>query len=419
MITDTFTWRSGMTVWPETQVHKRAWRTNPDQHGPNGARPNQADRMLTEIEVEVPPHIAARDVPLGQDTRAAVEQAARDVIEFDQGIGRHLAPLAEFMLRSESIASSRIEHVNANTSDLARAILGEQAGTAARSIIAAVSSLSLLTRSCDDGEALTETAILHAHRDLLQDDLLESGFAGTYRTMQNWLGGSDFSPRTAVHIPPPAAQVGGLMEDLVAFANRNDLPAVAQAAVVHAQFEAIHPFTDGNGRIGRALIATTLRRRGLARHSVVPIASVMLADVDEYFDALAAYRRGDVNRFVDYLAVSAMTATAAADESASRILALPDRWLEGVKARRGSSTRTLIEGLTAHPVLDIRIAESVTGTTVARTYTALNALTESGILIEITGNGRNRMWVAADVMTEIDALNERVGARKKPSRRWH
>jgi len=95
--------------------------------------------------------------------------------------------------------------------------------------------------------------------------------SGQVRTTQNWIGGNDFNPCQAAFVPPPPEYLAGLLEDLCLFINRDDLPGTVQAGIVHAQFETIHPFADGNGRTGRALIHVVLKRRGLARHLVPPI----------------------------------------------------------------------------------------------------------------------------------------------------
>ena len=100
-------------------------------------------------------------------------------------------------------------------------------------------------------------------------------------------------PRGALYIPPPET-VPGYMDDLVTFADRSDMPALLQAAIAHAQFESIHPFTDGNGRIGRALINAILRRRGATTRVVVPLASALVARRENYFDVLGSYRSGDL-----------------------------------------------------------------------------------------------------------------------------
>lgn len=309
----------------------------------------------------------------------------------------------------------KIEHIYAEMDDIARATIGEAAGDKARRTVAAGLALTDLTDSCSGGTPLTEAAILSAHHQLLADDRLEGAWAGRYRHQQNWVGGSDLSPLGAVHIPPPQDLVPDLMADMIRFANRSDLSAVAQAAIVHAQFETIHPFTDGNGRIGRGLIGAILRRRGLTRAVTVPVAAAMLADVDRYFDQLGAYRVGDVDAMVAYVAGSAIAAAEASVESADRLAELPPRWTDTVKARRGSSARALVEGLLQNPILDIHRASAITGSTRIRTYEAIDRLQEAGVLDEITGAGRNRIWVAGEVMTELRALEERIGRRSRPS----
>lgn len=409
---------AGESTWPGARHEQRAWTTNPDLHGPSGRRPGHADRVLTEITVEVPPHIADHAVRLSADTRAVCEEAAQQIIALDAGPGRYLSSLAEFLTRSESVASSRIERVYADMDDLARASVGDDASDAAVRTIAATRALRELTDGSDGGAPLTEAAILEAHSVLLAGDLLEGRSAGSYRTQQNWIGGSDFSPRDAVHVPPPPGLVGALMGDLVRLANREDVPAVALAAIVHGQFEAIHPFNDGNGRIGRGLISAVLRRRGTTRRVVIPVAAVMLADVDTYFGRLADYRAGDADALVDYVARSAITAAEAAEESATRLAELSARWDAQVSARRGSAARTLLAGLLDQPILDIAAIEAVTGVSRPRAYDAIAALTDADVVHEITGHGRNRIWVVSDVMDELSALEGRIGSRARPSSRW-
>ncbi|MEZ5380500.1 MAG: Fic family protein [Microthrixaceae bacterium] len=123
--------------------------------------------------------------------------------------------------------------------------------------------------------------------------------------VQNWIGGSDYTPRGAVYVPPPPETVANYMADLVEFVGRDDMPALLQAALAHAQFESIHPFTDGNGRIGRALINAVLRRRGSTTEVVVPVASGLVAHRDRYFGALTSYRGGDIAPLISLFAAHA------------------------------------------------------------------------------------------------------------------
>jgi Fic family protein len=405
------------SAWPAVTVEDRPWRTNPDQHGLDGSRPNQRERTLTTVSLEIPARIAIHPVHLAPETTAACEAAAQRISTLESR-AEHLGGLGELLVRTEAVASSKIEHIYADMDDIARAILGEEASEKARRTVAAGQALTTLTNSCNDAAPLTEQAILDAHHALLHDDRLEGAWAGRYREQQNWIGGSDFTPISAVHVPPPSEDVGPLMADLVKFANRNDLSAISQAAIVHAQFEAIHPFTDGNGRVGRGLIGGALRRRQITKSITVPVAAAMLSDVDDYFDRLRDYRQGDPDSITDYVAQSALAAADASVESANRLAELPSRWHDLVRARRGSSPRALVDGLLRAPIIDIARAEEITGSTRARTYDAIDRLEEARVLHEITGGSRNRIWLATDVMTELRELENRIGVRAAPSARW-
>lgn len=367
--------------------------------------------MLTEIRVSLPPLIADLDPVPDRSTREATEAAQIAAVRLDATSGPHLAALSGFLLRSESVASSRIERINPDPTDSARALAGLEAGRDAQLVASAAAAVSSLISS---PTPLAHPAILTAHELLLGRDRQERRSAGSYRTVQNWIGGSHFTPRNAIYTPPPADLLPHLMDDLIAFARRADFGSVAQAAVVHAQFESIHPFTDGNGRIGRALINTVLRHRGVTSRVVVPVASVMLADVDNYFQLLEHYREGDVNAFISYLADGIVTACAAAAESSDALKSLPDTWRETARPRANSSAALLIDVLLEHPVVTTASARRLIGTTARATLGGLDHLEENDVITEVTGGASQRIWVAHEVIEELDRLSERIGARQKP-----
>lgn len=406
------------TVWPATERRVVTWRTNPDQRGTDGRRPNREDRLLTRVEAEVPARIADLDVHLPPSLAAACAAAQDEITRLDAEYGGRLAGLSSFLVRSESVASSRIEHVYADLDDIAKASVDESASRSATSTIAAAAAMTALVDHHAPGAPVNEEELLRAHGILLADDLLESRHAGRYRDMQNWIGGSDFSPRDAVHVPPPPDEVRPLMADLAGFASRDDVAPLAQAAIAHAQFEAIHPFTDGNGRVGRGLIAVVLRRRGVTRRIVIPVASAMLADVDAYFESLISYRHGDAEQMIDYLARASATAAQESRVSAQALDALPARWTATVRPRANSSAERLLAGLLENPVLDAKSAGQITGSAPPRTYEAIDRLVDHGVLREVTGSARGRVWVADDVMAEVADLDARIGQRAKPSARW-
>lgn len=393
--------------WPAHRYETVPWV-------PRGRQGSREDRTLREFEVAVPPAIAGLGYEVAGEVARAHESALIEVARLEAGWGQFLVPVREFLLRSESVASSRIERVDAGWRAFGKAVAGGRASDAAKSQLAAVDALHELVGAADTGP-LALPAILHAHQQLMAPDPYADE-PGRLRSVQNWIGGSDFSPLGASFVPPPADRVPELMADLLAFADRVDLPIVAQAAIVHAQFESIHPFVDGNGRIGRALLSAVLRRRGLTQTVTVPLASVMLADTETYFARLGDYRRGDVDALVGYVASAALHASAAAQESARRLAELPARWREAVRPRAGSADELLIDALLQTPIFDAETAQTLTGTTDTSTYRALGRLADAGVVEVLSEGSRNRIWAATDVLAELDVLTDAIGRRV--SRRW-
>lgn len=372
------------------------------------------DRRLGEVTVSLPPVIAALELALSSALGAAMDAALRDIAALDETHGEHLGSLSTLLLRAEAVASSKIEQVEASMDDFARALHGFKANPSATSMVASTRALDDLIHSVDDGGDITLDAICRAHHTLMDDDPYEHRHAGRLRDMQSWIGGSDHSPRLALYVPPPPDTVPTYMDDLVAFANRDDLPVLVQAAVTHAQFESVHPFTDGNGRIGRALINTILRRRGITSRVVVPLASALVARRDDYFATLDAYREGDAGPII--LAFSTASAIAAAEsrETAARLRRMPAEWRSAAhRPRAGSATAKLLDVLLDQVVLSAREAEARIGGATSSVYSAIARLHDAGIIRPLTPRTRNQVWMASALAAELDDLGVRIAARAR------
>jgi Fic family protein len=329
----------------------------------------------------------------------------------DASHGTHLGALGTMLLRTESVSSSKIEQVEADVSDYARALHGVRANPSATSMAAATIALEELTDSVAGGRDLTVAAMLRSHHALMQDDRGEASYAGRFRDMQNWIGGSDYSPRNALYVPPPPDTVDRYMNDLLAFANRDDLSAMVQAAIAHAQFESIHPFTDGNGRIGRALVNTVLRRRGVTTTVVVPLASALVARREAYFEMLTHYREGEPEPII---AAFARASTVAARESrvtAARMADFAQAWRDAVgRVRSDSATARLLDVLAEAPILSAQEAEAKIGGATSAVYRAVDRLVDVGVLRSLTDRKRNQIWGVGDMLAELDDLSIRMGA---------
>ncbi|MFD3744602.1 Fic family protein [Nocardia sp. NPDC058633] len=385
--------------WPAHRTEQRPWSER-DGRGP------RVGPMPEQVEVSIPPFIAELDFATRRTTSAS-EAAVIAVTHLEAGQGQYSAPLREFLLRSEAVASSRIEHIDAGWRAFSKAFGGATAGAEAASQVGAVRALAGLVDTAATGR-ITRESLLGAHRVLIAPEWEK---AGRLRTVQTWIGGSDYTPLNALYVPPPPELVPALMADLLTFAARGDLPILVQAAIAHAQFVSIHPFVSGNGRIGRALVSAILRRRGLTDRVTVPLASVMLADTSRYFAQLAAYRTGAADEFVVYLALAAVYASEAAIDSARTLAALPQRWRDRARPRGGSADEALLANLLEQPILTIAVANAITATTDSATYRALERLVDMGVLEVVSDSKRNRIWAATDILAELDALNAAIGRR--------
>jgi Fic family protein len=198
------------------------------------------------------------------------------------------------------------------------------------------------------------------------------------------------------------------MDDLIAFMRRTDLDPIVQAGVAHAQFESIHPFTDGNGRVGRSMINAVWRYRGMTRVMAVPVASAIVADRDRYFQLVNDYRSGAVEALVVFLAEAASRSAAQASVSAERLIALPAQWREQAHPRAGSAAAALLPLLPRHPIVDAADVMRLTGASQPRAYATIERLEEAGVLRRITESKRDMAWAAGDVLDEADAMVDRL-----------
>ncbi len=359
-----------------------------------------------EYSASIPPLIADLSLPSSAETLELARQAEVEIGVLERAYAGQIATLEPFLLRTEAIASSRIEEELTTVDQLARAQYGIRAPKTARTVKGAIDGLNLLVHRAADGVDLQD--ILAAHVPLMADDREERWDAGRLRSAQNWIGGSNRSPRGAVHVPPAPERVPELMADLIAFMRRTDIDPVVQAAVAHAQFESIHPFTDGNGRVGRSLINALWRYRGVTREMAVPVASAIVADRDLYFQLVNDYRQGEVEPFARFLADAASRATAEATVSAERLIALPHQWAEQIRPRAGSAAAALLPLLPRHPIVDAGDVARLTGASQARAYATVERLVEADVLRPITQSRRDMAWAAGEVLDEADLMVDRL-----------
>ena len=270
--------------WPAVAFELLQWQSRDDLQVSRPARL----RARQPYNAAVPASIATLKVELPADVLTEADEASQNIARFDTEIGTEIASFAPILLRTESAASSKIENLTASARAIAEAALGF--GSRNASLI--VANQRAMSAAISLADHLDADAILNMHDALLGSSA--PAIAGKWRTEQVWIGGGNFSPHDAVFIPPHHERVPAAIDDLIRFINRVDIPTLAHAAIAHAQFETIHPFPDGNGRVGRALVHAHLRNAQLTRNVTVPVSAGLLTNINAYFAALDAYRGGDI-----------------------------------------------------------------------------------------------------------------------------
>jgi Fic family protein len=333
--------------------------------------------------------------------------------------------LARLLLRAESVASSRIEGLEIGARRLLRAEAARELGEPTRDVTAAevignIDAMSAAISELGPGDPISTDTLLAFHRRLLENTR-QARYAGKLREKQNWIGGSEYNPCSAVFVPPPSELVPKLMEDLCAFCNTESLPAVAQAAIAHAQFETIHPFADGNGRTGRALIQLILRRRGLATRILPPISLVLATWAKDYVDGLTATRyqgpttgkdaRAGLNLWVGRFADACQRAVRDATLFEERVQQIQSEWRTRLgSVRANSAADLLIKSIAGAPVLTVGGAATLIGRSYPQSNAAIERLVSAGILTQITAGRRNRAFEAPDIINAFTDLERQLAS---------
>ncbi|MGH9119058.1 MAG: Fic family protein [Acidimicrobiales bacterium] len=404
-----------------SKVLRRQWQSSLD------AGLSRKDRQGCEYEAYVPDPLVGRAFRLDGTVAADVADAERAIAALDASAAAlaDTEALARLLLRAESVASSFIEGLVVGGRRLLRAEAARAAGetdidVTADEVLGNIDAMTWAVDTLSTGESVTVDGLLQVHEWLLARTRLRE-HAGQIRTVQNWIGGSSFNPCSAAFVPPPPDQVEELLDDLCTFVNDDSLPAVAQAAIAHAQFEAIHPFVDGNGRTGRALIHVILRRRAVAPKILLPVSLVLATWSRSYVKGLTGTRyRGRVdsaaahegiNRWVGLFAAACRRAVDDAAAFEEQVARIQQEWRAAAgTVRRGSAAELLIGALPGAPVVSVSSAADLIGRSFQATNEAMTRLEAAGGVRQVNVGRRNRAFEAPAIIDAFTALERQLAS---------
>ena len=395
-------------MWPGITYETCAWERDPDDLAlvPKSRR----RKILPTYEVAVPASIAALPVEIPAQLARRLAEVEVSLARFDTAQAARGYALPALLLRSESSSSSQIERLTSSVRNVALAELSSKAPANALIIAGNVAAMrEALGQSGDIGI----DSICAIHDVLMRGTREEPGL----RKEQVWIGGSPYSPHGATFVPPHADLVRPCLEDLVAFGAREDISPIAKAAIFHAQFETIHPFTDGNGRTGRALLHRILARDEVLLHAMLPVSAGLLHDVERYMGALDTYHDGAVEPMIECLADALELAAVIGSRIASDVDEVLGGWASANTDRSGSASHRLPALLVEQPVVDVAFVASRLGITDRAARNLVETACERGILAKMGNAKRGAFYQAPDLIAVLEEASSLEGIRRIAARK--
>ncbi len=297
-------------------------------------------------------------------------------------------------VRREAVLSSQIEGTQSTLDDVLAYELDERTPELPGDVVEVVNYVRAMYHGLDRLRSLPLSLrlIREIHAALLNSGRGAERMPGEFRTSQNWIGAPGATLATASFVPPPPSELMAALGNLETYLHRGTYPVLVDAALAHAQFETIHPFLDGNGRVGRLLITFLLVHGGVLREPLLYLSNYFRAHRLEYYDRLTAVRdQGDWEGWVEFFLAGAAITAQEATATATAIVELRDRH-RVLAARSGSYGLPFLDHLFRQPIFNVRSVRDTLGTSSPTAAGLINAFEREGLLRETTGHRRNRVW---------------------------
>lgn len=359
-----------------------------------------------EYQAALPLLIAERSVAVPDDLSARISALLVEMARFDVELGQRADNVPTMLLRSESSASSQIDRLTSTAQSVALAELYPKASSDARLVVA---NMIATQRALELPAGLTLEGIVEIHDLLLDNSHLENQTNSAFEKLRQkpvWLGGTSFTPHTALFVPPAFQYVPEYMADLIEFGTRSDLNPVVKAAILYAQFQTVHPFLTANGQTGRALVHHIFRAEGVLSSTLIPVSVGFLHNIDSLINALQSYREGDPLVIIEELVSALELALFVSRVTETSIESLLEDWDNLVGHRKGSKIRQLPKALVKQPVVNSAYLADSLGVTQRTATTLILRACEYGMLRHMGKRQRGDFYQSDAIINVLDEINE-------------
>lgn len=399
--------------WPSLIFEELPWYRDLDELRLLSKTARQ--KIGSTYRAAIPFTIGERSLVMPPQLAARIEEVAVLLSRFDETQQQRGYDLPALLLRSESAASSQIENLTSSPRNIALAEFTNDAPHNAQLI---AGNIAAMREALSGNGELSIEAILAINKVLI--DRAGQSFGGELRDEQVWIGGSAYSPHGAIYVPPHASRVRGYLEDIITFARRDDVGTIAKAALVHAQFETVHPFIDGNGRTGRTLLHRILKQEGVLGSATLPVSAGLLHNIDRYLESITRYQEGDPLSVIEELLDALELALALGEMVAHSVDEVLANWEDQITERAGSSMHRLPALLIQHPVVNVPFLAEKLEITPRAAQNLVARACEYNMLRAFGNKRRGTFYQADDIIDILEQASSVQGVRRlvagRPSR---
>ncbi len=337
-------------------------------------------------------------IEISQETQDLLLDSVEGLARLDGYVHHYRDLISMVMLRAEALSSSQIEHYSASNRSVALAQIHKKQSTEAMII---KSNLESLILGISSKEPLDTSKIIQLNQTLLKNPTMD------VRTRINWIGTPNSIPHEATYVPPHPEHLNLFMSQFIAFCNRNDMHPLIQSAIAHAYFELIHPFEDGNGRVGRILIQCLLREKQFLEFLSMPFSVGIVHDQVRYIQALNDFKEGNYETIIIVLLENTLYLVPKVYDTLEKLIKLKQNWKAKLNIRQDALAWKILDDLIAQPVIDVKYIREKHQANDQAVRNNIQTLVNVGILNIIGNDSRDVAYESIEVLDLLDQFSKK------------
>lgn len=333
------------------------------------------------------------DFTISSNLSELLNLAVEELSKLDGFIKEKVSGFPMILLRTEALSSTQIEHFNSSNKNIAIAQISNSSNSESNVI---KDNLEAMNDVLNSNKEISLDLLIEINKKVLNDDSVK------IRDKVNWIGSSNSLPQNAIYVPPHPELLQQYMDEFIKFTKRTDLHPLVHAALAHAYFEHIHPFEDGNGRVGRIIIQIILKNSYFLENMFMPISAGLVKNNNEYINALNNFKDGNYETIIELILNSALSVVPIVYDVLDQLIILKASWQDKLKARKDSYIWKILDELIIQPVINVNYIKNKYNINDQAVRNSIKTLIEANIIAPINANKRNVLYESSEVLKILD-----------------